>query len=182
MGTTELNSSLTRAEEAAGEATPDARASDRKGILYFSLLAGAIGGLCCLTPIVLVLLGLATVAVAADLGNVLYGEYRWVFRLAALAFLAAGLTVYFRRRGICTLDQARRQQNRIVNASLLILTAATGVYILWTYIILHYWGIAAGLPWAQYSDEYWAIPATLIAFGAFFVLLWWTRRRARSAS
>ena len=53
-----------------------AKTTDQKGILLFSMAAGIIGGLCCLTPIVLVLLGLATVAAAADLGNLLYGEYR----------------------------------------------------------------------------------------------------------
>lgn len=158
----------------------DTEASDRKGIVLFSLLAGIIGGLCCLTPIVMVLLGVATVAVAADVGNVLYGDYRWVFRLAALGFLAAGLLVYFRRKGICTLDQAKRQRNRIINTSLLILTAATGVYLFWTYVVLHYWGIAAGLPWAQYSDEYWAVPGTIIVF-AVFSLLYWRFRRAASA-
>jgi NADH:ubiquinone oxidoreductase subunit 6 (subunit J) len=147
-----------------------AESNDRKGILLFSLAAGIIGGLCCLTPIVLVLLGLATVAAAADLGNVLYGDYRWVFRLAALIFLGAGLVVYFRAKGICTLDQAKRQRNRIINASLLILTAATGIYLFWTYVVLHHWGIAAGLPWAEYSDEYWAIPGTIIAFAAFSLL------------
>lgn len=44
---------------------------DRKGVLLISALAGLIGGLCCVTPVVLVLLGLASISVAADLGNVL---------------------------------------------------------------------------------------------------------------
>ncbi len=149
-------------------------ASDRKGVLVISAVAGLIGGLCCVTPVVLVLLGLASISVAADLGNVLYGEYRWVFRLTALAFLALALWVYFRRRGICTVDQARRERNRIVNASLVVVIGAIGVYIFWTYIAVHYWGIAVGLPWAQY-DESWALPASLVVLGAavflYFVLI-----------
>lgn len=149
--------------------------SDRKGIVLFSVVGGLIGGLCCLTPIVLVLFGLASVAVAADLGNVLYGEYRWEFRLTALAFVAAALVVYFRRQGVCTLDQVRRQRNRIMNVSLLVLIAATGIYLFWNYVVLHYWGIAAGLPWAQYSDESWAIPSTVVLFALFF----WFLRRTR---
>ncbi len=144
--------------------------SDRKNILLFSVIAGVIAGLCCLTPIVLVMLGLATVSVAADLGNVLYGEYRWVFRSAALAFLAVGLLAYFRKRGICTLDQARHQRHRILNVSLVVLTAASGIYLFWTYIVLHYWGIAAGLPWAQYKEN-WAIPAVVVLFALFFLLI-----------
>ncbi len=155
-----------------------AKTTDQKGILLFSMAAGIIGGLCCLTPIVLVLLGLATVTAAADLGNLLYGEYRWAFRIAALALLSVGLFIYFRRRGICTLDQAKRQRNRIINVSLLILTAAIGIYLFWTYVVLHYWGIAAGLPWAEHSDEYWAIPGALIMFAAFALIYWRYRRSA----
>ncbi len=145
-------------------------ASERKDVTWFAIAAGIIGGLCCLTPIVMVLLGLATVAVAADLGNVLYGEYRWAFRLAGLGFLAAALVVYFRKRGICTLDQARRQRNRVLNVTLLVLTGAVGSYVLWTYVVLHYGGIAAGLPWAQY-DESWAVPVSLSVLAVFVLLL-----------
>ncbi len=153
--------------------------SDRKGIFIISALAGLIGGLCCLTPIVLVLLGLASISAAAGLGNVLYGDYKWLFRAAALGFLALSLWAYFRRKGICTLDQARRQRNRIINTSLLVLITAAGIYIFWTYIAVHYWGIAVGLPWAQY-DESWAVPASAAVLGAalvlYLVLSRWSRK------
>lgn len=166
------------APQPPGRAPAPERAGDRKGILLFSVLGGFIGGLCCLTPIVLVLLGLASVSLAADVGNVLYGEHRWAFRIASLAFLAAGLVVYFRRRGVCTLEEARRERNRIINFSLLVLLAATVIYLLWNYVVLHYWGIWAGLPWAQYSDEYWAIPLAGVLAVIFFLLL----RRQRASS
>ena len=142
---------------------------DRKGIFLLSALAGIIGGLCCVTPIVLVMLGLASLAVASDLGNVLYGEYRWLFRGGALAFLALALFFYFRSRGICTLDAARRECNRIINTSLLVLIFAVGVYIFWTYVAVHYWGIAVGLPWAQY-DESWAVPASALVLAVAFLV------------
>lgn len=153
---------------------------DRKGVLAISALAGLIGGLCCFTPIVLVMLGLASISVAADLGNVLYGEYKWIFRIAALIFLGLALVIYFRRRGICTLDQARRERNRIINTALVVVVASIGVYIFWTYIAVHYWGIAVGLPWAQY-DESWALPASAVvlavAFTLYFVLFGNRRRQ-----
>lgn len=117
----------------------------------------------------LVLLGLASVSVAADLGNILYGEYRWLFRLAALAFLGLALWIYFRRKGICTLDQARRERNRIINISLVVLLSAIGIYIFWTYIAVHYWGVAVGLPWAQF-DESWALPASAVVLAAALIL------------
>jgi hypothetical protein len=156
-------------------------ANDRKGILVISALAGLIGGLCCLTPVVLVLLGLASISVATSLGNVLYGDYAWWFRGAALAFLALALFAYFRKKGICTLDEARRQRNRILNTSLVVLIFAVGIYIFWTYVALQYSGIAVGLPWAQY-DESWALPASAIMLGAALLLYFALFRRRRAAA
>jgi hypothetical protein len=153
---------------------------DRKAIVLFSSLGGVFAGLCCFPPIVLVMFGLAGVAFANDLGNVLYGEYRWMFRAAALLLLSAGLFFYFRRSGICTLDQARRERNRILNVSLLVLVSGTGIYIFWTYIVLHYWGIAAGLPWAQYDDS-WAWPASAAMLGFAALLAYALRKLQRPA-
>lgn len=158
---------------------PTEAKADRKGILLMSGFAALIGGLCCVTPVVLVLLGLASLSVAADLGNVLYGDYRWAFRLAALAFLGLALWVYFRKRGICTLDQARRQRNQIFNTTLVVLIAAVGMYIFWTYLAVHYWGIAAGLPWAQY-DESWALPASAVVLAAALILYLILFRKSRA--
>ncbi len=87
----------------------------------------------------------------------------------ALLFVVIALVLYFRRKGICTLDQAKRQRNRIVNTSLVVLTFSVGAYIFWTYVVVQYWGIAVGLPWAQY-DESWAIPASAGVLGAAVVL------------
>ncbi len=117
--------------------------NDRKGIFLLSGLAAFIADLCCLTPIVLVLLGLASISVAADVGNVLYGDYKWAFRAVALVFLALAQVVYFRRRGICTLEEARRQRNRILNVSLLVLILAIGSYIAWNYIVVQHWGVTS---------------------------------------
>ncbi len=151
--------------------------SDRKGVFLISGLAALVGGLCCLTPIILVLVGLASLSVAADLGNVLYGNYKWIFRIAALAFLSLALWFYFRRKGICTLDQARRARNRIINTSLVVFITAVGAYIFWTYIAVHYLGIWVGLPWAQY-DESWALPASAAVLAVALVLYLVLLRRA----
>jgi len=160
-------------------AIPDNQAhGDRKGIFLISGFAALIGGLCCMTPVVLVLLGLSTLAFANSLGNVLYGDYRWAFRIAALVFLALTLVVYFRRRGICTLDQAKRERNRIINASLVMLIFAIGMYIFWTYFAVHWWGIRVGLPWAQY-DESWALPASAVVLAAAAILYFLLFRKSR---
>ena len=159
--------------------------SDRKAVWILSSIGGVIGGLCCLTPIILVLLGLAGASAAASLGNVLYGDYRWVFRAVALVCLAIGLVIYFRQRGICTLDEAKRQRTRVINTALLLVITSISIYVLWTYVILHYWGIAAGLPWAQYNEN-WAIPTSIIllalAVAASFLLHRRNREPAPPAS
>ena len=127
--------------------------SDRRGVIAISALAGLIGGLCCATPIVLVLLGLASITMAADLGNVLYGDYRWIFRLVALAFMALALWFYFRRRGICTLDQARRERNRIINTSLVVLIFAVGIYFVIGLLLLSGIDIERGRKAALNADS-----------------------------
>jgi len=159
----------------------DETTTDRKGIFLLSGIAAFLAASCCLTPVVLVLLGLSAIATAADLGNVLYGNYKWEFRAVALVFLILALVVYFRRRGICTLDEARRQRNRILNVSLLVLIFFVGFYIAWNYIVVQYWGIAVGLPWAQY-DESWAIPAASVVLGFAIALYFVLTRRARRAA
>ena len=144
----------------------------RKGILLHSTLAVLTGCLCCLTPLVLVLFGLASISTAIALDNVLTGQYVWVFLSVALLLQALALVVYFRRRGVCTLDQARRQRNRIMNTILLTLLFAIGTYIAFEYVVLGYLGVAVGLPWAP---PRWAFVWSAALLGAGVLLLLSTR-------
>lgn len=75
----------------------------RRGVLL-GLVAGTIGIGCCVAPVVLVLLGLASGAAAVDLGNRLYGDWGWAFRGAAIAFTAVALVVQRRRAAACPAD------------------------------------------------------------------------------
>jgi hypothetical protein len=63
------------------------------------------------------------------------------------AFVIAGLVLYFRNNGICTLDQARRQRKRIINTSVLVVMLAFITYIVLNYVILTELGVALNLPW-----------------------------------
>lgn len=128
-----------------------------------STLAVLAGCLCCITPLVLVLFGLASISTAVSVDNVLTGTFVWLFRSVGLLFVALALVVYFRRGGLCTLDAARRQRNRIINTVLLTLLFVIGSYIGFEYIVMGYWGRAAGLPWAP---ERWAYPAAGILLAA----------------
>ena len=151
----------------------------RRRLILQTALAVVAGWLCCITPLLLVLLGVASLSTAASLDHVLNGEYDWVFRGAALVFLGIAVWVYFRRRGVCTLDQARRQRSRILNTAFLALLFAVGGYLALWYL-LAYWGAAVGLPW---RPERWELISSGALLGtAVLLLLGLLLRHARGQS
>lgn len=99
-----------------------------------------IASLCCLTPIVLVLFGLSTVAFAASLSNLLDGQYRLVFIAAGLITLTTSLIFYFRKKGICTIDQAQKHRTEIINKVLLVGITTVISYILFFIVFLGWIG------------------------------------------
>lgn len=124
-----------------------------RALLGLVLSSAVVASLCCLPSVVLVLFGLASVSTAAALSDKLYwGPTRYVLYAVSLALAVTGLVHYFRRRGICTLDAARRERNRIVNTTLLVLVGGVLTYLVWNFIILDLIGIAAGLPWKMPSS------------------------------
>ena len=101
--------------------------------------------LCCLAPLVLVLLGVSTVAFGASLTDTLYGNYRWAFRGLGALTLAASLFIYFRRRGICTLDQAKRKRKFVINTILISVIVFVIGYIIFLYVVVEIIGIRVGI-------------------------------------
>ncbi|MEX2556511.1 MAG: hypothetical protein WEB06_12905 [Actinomycetota bacterium] len=93
---------------------------------------GAFAGLaaisCCVFPIVLVLFGLATASEAIALGNRLYGDWGWVFKIVGAAFAAAGVVIHLRRSGECTVQGARRHRAYIARILLVALVVYWVVY------------------------------------------------------
>jgi hydrogenase/urease accessory protein HupE len=114
-------------------------------------LGALTASMCCLPSVVWVLFAGSSAIVAADqLSNDLYfGIARPIFYLIALGMVTTGLIIHFRRSGICTLDEAKRERQRIVNTTLAVLTATFLLYFVWNYIILEIIGIALGMPWAE---------------------------------
>ena len=96
----------------------------RKGIKY-GLLSGLAGIMCCVSPVVLVLLGIATAAEAVTLGDTLYYGYAWFFRAFGLAVAVTAIVLYLRRRRICTLAGARRSWRLLA----VLVVAGVGTYI-----------------------------------------------------
>ena len=96
----------------------------RKGIKY-GLLSGLAGIMCCVSPVVLVLLGIATAAEAVTLGDTLYYGYAWFFRAFGLAVAATAVVLYLRRQRMCTLAGARRSWRLLA----VLAVAGVGTYI-----------------------------------------------------
>ena len=127
--------------------------SDAKSL--WKVIGGSafLASMCCFPSIVLVMFGLASVSTATALSNNLYwGENGyWWFRpaltLLSIAFVAVGLVLYFRKDGICSLDEVRRQRQRIINTSLIVATSSVLAYTLVNFVILTEIGIALDLPW-----------------------------------
>ena len=112
-------------------------------------LSAVTASLCCLPSVVWVMLAGSSAIVAADqLSNDLY--YSWVrfaLYLVSLTMLSYGLVVYFQNRGICTMDDVKRERRKVVNTTLAVFTAAIMTYLVWNFVILEIVGIAIGLPW-----------------------------------
>ena len=104
-----------------------------------------IASLCCLAPIVVVLSGLGSVALAASLTNLLDGQYRWAFSLAGVAILSISFIFHFRSKGICTVAQAKKRKNEVVNTILIVSFTAIIGYIIFFYGILTITGQIIGI-------------------------------------
>ncbi len=117
-----------------------------KEILKVTGLPVLFASLCCLSPVILVLLGVSTVSFASSLSDTLYGEYKWYFRSFGLLALAVSLIIYFRRSvGICTIDDAIRRRNEIINKVMIALIAGVIGYVFFLYVVVHYIGVFLNL-------------------------------------
>ena len=121
--------------------------SDVKSLWKWIGGSAFLASMCCIPSVVLVLFGLASVSSAAALSNDLYWGTNGMSWFRPALSVALGLVLYFRNDGICTLDEVRRQRKRIVNTSVVALTLAVLVYVVFNFIILTEIGVALDLPW-----------------------------------
>ena len=127
-----------------------AKKNDKKELAKIGGIAAFIASLCCVTPIVIVVFGLGTVSFAAGLGNALYYQYRWIFIGFGLFAMAVAYILYLRQKGICTLDKAKKERQKIINQVIILLVLGIVMYLIFNYIILEYIGYWLGiweLPW-----------------------------------
>ena len=122
---------------------PDAgrgrRHANLRSGLGMGLLAGVTAIMCCVSPVLLVLLGVLTAVEAISLGETLYYEYGWYFRGAGLLVAALAVLIYLRRRNSCSVGGARRHW--IALATLPVTAVITYVALFW---LTKYLGIWSG--------------------------------------
>ena len=100
--------------------------------LGIGALGGLIGISCCVSPVVLYLLGVASATEAVALGNRLYGEYAWYFRGAGLLIGGGAVALYLRRRNECDLRGARARWRTIAAAAAAGVVTYAALYALTT--------------------------------------------------
>ncbi|PIR63028.1 MAG: hypothetical protein COU65_00375 [Candidatus Pacebacteria bacterium CG10_big_fil_rev_8_21_14_0_10_42_12] len=114
----------------------------KKDVLAVSSIGALIAGLCCFSPLVLVLLGLATTSFASSLSTTFYEGYKWYFRLAGLAFIVfAYLYWYVTRTRGCSLDVKAKVRKKMLNLFLLSVISFVVIYVVWLYVIVEFWGV-----------------------------------------
>lgn len=93
-------------------------------VFGLSLPSAIIASLCCLSPLVFVLMGASVSSFGVALFTRMLAPFEWVFFAVGLLSLAGSLVLYFRKQGICTLDAARARRREILNATLLAVVVA----------------------------------------------------------
>ena len=130
-----------------------------RGLVKWISSSTILASMCCLPSVILVMFGLSSVTTAAALSDTLYWgtDGYWWFRptllTASAIMVIVGLISYFRKQGVCTFDDVKKDKRRVVNVSLLVLTIAFVSYMIFNYVILEILGIAVGLPWED--DAFW---------------------------
>ena len=112
----------------------------RAGVLI-GLVSGLAGIMCCVSPVVAVLLGIATAAQGVTLGDNLYYDYGWYFRGAGALVAVTAVVLHLRRRGACSIEGAVRYRRMLAVLAAAALT--TYVALFW---FTRYLGIWFGEP------------------------------------
>ena len=128
------------------EETKKPSSEDSKNLGKWMLSSAFVSSLCCFPSIVLVMLGLSTTTAAAALSDRLYwGIARPILYTISILMLCAGLWMYFRKQNICTLDDVKRNRNKVINTILIVFIVSFLIYFVWNYIVLELIGLAIGI-------------------------------------
>ena len=108
--------------------------NNTKSIVKVGFFAGLIGALCCVTPLVLVLIGFSGVAGAMALSGNLVQYYRWtLFIPLASIFLIGAIYFHVKRKSkVCNLKTLKKHKSYVIAT---ILFAAI-VWVVLLYVIV----------------------------------------------
>ena len=119
-----------------------------RGLVKWITSSTILASMCCLPSVVMVMFGLSSVTTAAALSDTLYWgtDGYWWFRptllTASAIMVIVGLISYFRKQGVCTFDDVKKDKRRVLNVSLLVITIAFVSYMLFNYVILEILGLS----------------------------------------
>ena len=113
-----------------------ANRSLKRGVLV-GVGSGLVAITCCVSPVVLALLGVATAAEAVTLGDTLYYTYGWYFRAAGLGIAALAVILFLRGRGVCNVRGAYQYRRMLL--VLMASGAATYASLFWFTKYLGIW-------------------------------------------
>tara|TARA_B100000212_G_C27285251_1_gene494859 strand:+ start:333 stop:722 length:390 start_codon:yes stop_codon:yes gene_type:complete len=113
--------------------------------------SAVFASLCCLPSVIWVLFAGSSAIVAADQlsNNLYYSWVRWALYGISTIMLSVGLVLFYRSKGICTIDDVLRERRRVINTTLATFTLTILFYLVWNYLVLEVIGIAVGLPWEE---------------------------------
>lgn len=110
---------------------------ERTGLLRgvsIGAAAGLVGILCCVSPVVLVLLGLSSVSFAISLGNTLYYQYGWYFRGAAVLTAAVGVYIHLKGERACSVEGLRARWKMLAAVAASMIAVYLALYYLTTWL------------------------------------------------
>lgn len=97
------------------------------------ILSVLIASVCCLGPVLLILLGLGSLGIGAAIG-----KYHWYFIIAAFILLSFEWRSYLKKKRACDLKACKMENKRITLATLIISTSIVALFAglnLYTYVV-----------------------------------------------
>lgn len=88
------------------------------------ILSAVIASICCIGPLLLILLGLGSLGIGAVIG-----KYHWYFIIAALVLIAFSWRSYLKEKKTCDLKSCKMENKRITLITLIIATLTVAIFV-----------------------------------------------------
>jgi len=97
------------------------------------ILSATIASICCLGPLLLILLGLGSLGIGAAIGR-----YHWYFIIAALFLLTFAWRSYLKKKKSCDLKTCKMENKKITLFTLIMSTLIVAIFValnIYTYVV-----------------------------------------------